>query len=55
MMRHLTEKQYDKTEGRRNMAALPFVEKVRCVIEMQKRMVPIYAQRGIFIKPWPSI
>ena len=55
MMRPLTEAQYAKTEGRRNMAALSFIEKVRCVIEMQKRMIPIYAQRGINIRPWTSI
>ena len=52
MMRPLTTEQYAKATGRRNMADLPFVEKVRCVVEMQRRMVPVYAQRGIVIKPW---
>ena len=55
MMRPLSADQYAKTIGRRNMADLPFIEKVRCVIEMQKRMVPIYASRGIQIRPWQSV
>ena len=51
-MRPLTETQYAKTQGRRNLAELPFPEKVKCVIELQRRLQPIYAQRGIIIKPW---
>ena len=51
-MRPLTEKQYAKTQGRRNLADLPFVEKVKCVIELQRRLQPIYARRGIMIRPW---
>ena len=54
MMRPLSKEQYAKTEGRRNLAALPFVEKVKLVIELQKRLQPIYANRGIIIKPWKS-
>ena len=50
-MRQLSEEQYAKTQGRRNRAALPFTEKVKCVIELQLRLQPIYAQRGIYIKP----
>ena len=53
-MRPLTEVQYAKTKGRRNLANLPFTEKVKCVIELQRRLRPIYAQRGIIIKPWKS-
>ena len=53
-MRPLTKEQYAKVEGRRNLAALPFPEKVKCVIELQKRLQPIYASRGIYIKPWRS-
>ena len=52
--RPLSEKQYAKTVGRRNLAALPYTEKVKCVIELQKRLQPIYAKRGIIIKPWKS-
>ena len=51
-MRPLTEAQYAKVQGRRNLADLPFTEKVKCVIELQRRLQPIYAQRGIIIKPW---
>ncbi len=54
-MRPLATEQYAKRQGRRNMANLPYVDKVQCVIEMQKRMVPIYARRGIVIKPWSAI
>ena len=53
-MRPLSEAQYAKTQGRRNLADLPFTEKVKCVIELQRRLQPIYAQRGIIIKPWKS-
>ena len=53
-MRPLSESQYAKTQGRRNLADLPFPEKVKCVIELQRRLQPIYAQRGIYIKPWRS-
>ena len=52
--RPLSEEQYSKAQGRRNLAALPFNEKVKCVIELQRRLQPIYAQRGIHIKPWRS-
>ena len=54
VMRPLTDTQYAKTQGRRNLADLPFTEKVKCVIELQRRLQPIYAQRGIIIKPWKS-
>ncbi|MBR3085515.1 MAG: hypothetical protein IKH04_03840 [Kiritimatiellae bacterium] len=50
--RPLSLEQYSKAQGRRNMATLPFIAKVKCVIEMQRRLKPIYAQRGIAIKPW---
>ena len=52
--RPLSESQYAKMQGRRNLADLPFPEKVKCVIELQRRLQPIYAQRGIYIKPWRS-
>ena len=53
-MRPLAEERYAKSQGRRNLAMLPFVEKVKCVIELQRRLQPIYAKRGIYIKPWKS-
>ena len=53
-MRPLTAEQYAKTQGRRNLANLPYTEKVKCVIESQRRLQPIYAKRGIYIKPWKS-
>jgi hypothetical protein len=37
------------------MAALPIEEKVRCIVAMQKRLVPIYAARGIRVRPWRSV
>ena len=51
-MRPLTAEQYAKNNFRRRMAALTFEEKVRCVVEMQKRLVPILAARGRVIVPW---
>ena len=51
-MRPLSAERYAKAKGRRNLADLPFTEKVKCVIELQRRLQPIYAQRGIYIKPW---
>lgn len=50
--RPLTGEQYAKVNFRKRMAALPFEEKVRCVVEMQKRLVPIMAARGRTIVPW---
>jgi hypothetical protein len=51
-MRPLSEDQYAKKNFRQRMAALSFEEKVRCVVEMQKRLVPILAARGRVIVPW---
>lgn len=51
-MRPLTPGQYAKTNFRRRMRELPYPEKVKCVIRMQKRLVPILAARGIAIRPW---
>ena len=51
-MRPLSEAQYAKKGFRRRMAAMSFEEKVRCVVEMQKRLVPILAARGRTIVPW---
>ena len=43
---------YAKTNFRAHQAALSYPEKVRQVIEMQRRQVPIYAARGQKIVPW---
>ena len=51
-MRPLSPDQYAKTGFRKRMAALSFEEKVRCVVEMQTRLVPILAARGRVIIPW---
>ncbi len=51
-MRALTEEQYAKKKFRAHQASLSYPEKVRQVVEMQKRLVPIYAARGRIIKPW---
>ena len=51
-MRPLTAEQYAKKNFRHRLASLSFEEKVRCVVEMQKRLVPILAARGRVIVPW---
>lgn len=51
-MRPLTAKQYAKTAFRTEMAALSYPQKIRQVVELQRRLVPIYAARGRVIVPW---
>lgn len=51
-MRPLTAEQYAKRNFRRDMVAKSYPEKVRLVVEMQKRLVPVYASRGRIIVPW---
>ncbi len=51
-MRPLMQEQYAKKHFRQRMRELSYPEKVHCVIQMQKRLVPILASRGITIKPW---
>ena len=46
---------YAKVHSRKALRELPFVEKVRLVVEMQKRVAPIYAARGIVIRPWTDV
>lgn len=46
---------YAKKRFRARMAALPIEEKVRCIVAMQKRLVPIYAARGIRVRSWRSV
>lgn len=41
-----------KQDRRRSLAALPFPEKVRAVIELQKMAAPILRARGKAARPW---
>ena len=45
IMRPLSKKHYSKAQGRCNIAALSIMDKVKCIIEMQRRLQPIYAQK----------
>ena len=51
-MRPLSEQQYEKRRFRADMAALSYPEKVRQLVALQRRLVPIYAARGRTIVPW---
>jgi hypothetical protein len=42
----------EKEARRHELAALPWPEKVRRVVEMQKRVAPILKARGIEIMVW---
>jgi hypothetical protein len=45
---------FDAHENRRKqLAALPFPEKVRMVIQMQQMVAPILRARGRSIRIWP--
>ena len=37
---------------RRRLADLPYPEKVRIVVELQKIAAPILKARGVTVKPW---
>ena len=54
-MRPLTDEQYAKVNFRRRQAALPYPEKVRQLVELQKRLAPIYPARGRIIVPWTDV
>ena len=46
---------FDASENRRKqLAALPFPEKVRMVIQMQQMVEPILRARGRSIRIWPT-
>ena len=51
----LADEAYAKKEFRAKSAALPIEEKVRRIVAMQKRLVPIYAARGIRVRAWRSV
>jgi hypothetical protein len=42
-----------KEERRRKLAALPFPEKVRAVVRMQKMAAPLLRARGRPVRVWP--
>lgn len=46
---------YAKKEFRAKEAALPIEEKVRRIVAMQRRLVPILAARGIRVRAWRSV
>jgi hypothetical protein len=46
---------YEKKRSREAWRRLPYPEKVRCVVALQKRIAPIYAARGIVIRPWTDL
>lgn len=48
----LSEGQYAKSSFRSYQASLPYPEKVKQVVLLQQRMVPICATRGRRIVPW---
>ena len=48
----LPEEYYQKRKSRKAWREMPFEEKVRQVVELQKRAAPIYAARGKIIVPW---
>lgn len=51
----LAEDTYAKKDFRAKSAALPIEEKVRRIVAMQRRLVPIYAARGIRVRAWRSV
>ncbi|HEY3306406.1 MAG TPA: hypothetical protein VGL70_23035 [Candidatus Binatia bacterium] len=42
-----------KERRRRELAALPFAQKVRIVVQMQKMVEPILRARGRAVRMWP--
>jgi len=51
-VRPLAEAQYAKTAFRACQVHVSYPEKVRQVVAMQHRLVPIYASRGKVVVPW---
>ena len=52
MPKPLSSEQYAKTTFRAYQTELPYPAKVRQVVAMQHRLVPVYAARGKVIVPW---
>ena len=51
-MRPLTDSQYAKSHFRTAMAELSYPEKVRQLVALQERIVPVCAARGQVVVPW---
>ena len=51
----LPQSYYEKKHDREAWRRMSYPEKVRCVVELQKRLAPIYAARGIIIQPWTDL
>ena len=51
----LADETYAKKDFRAKSAALPIEEKVRRIVAMQRRLVPIFAARGIRVRTWRSV
>ena len=51
-VRPLSQEQYQKRTFRDYQTHLSYPEKVRQVVAMQRRLVPIYAAQGKIIVPW---
>lgn len=41
-----------KEERRARLAALPFHEKVRAIVQMQKMAAPLWRGRGLHVRIW---
>jgi hypothetical protein len=41
-----------KEQRRRKLAALPFAEKVRLVVQLQRMAAPILRARGVMVREW---
>lgn len=51
-MRPLSSEVYAKVKHRAALRSLSYPEKVEMVVELQKRVAPIYAKRNKIIVPW---
>ncbi len=52
-LKKIAERSFEQKEARRQkLASLPFEEKVRMVVALQKIQAPILRARGIKVKVW---
>jgi len=54
-MKPLEVSSYEKRNVRSAWRNLSYPEKVKCVVDLQKRIAPIFAQRQKIIKPWTDL
>ena len=52
MDKRLTQKREEKEMHRRTLRELPFPEKVKIVVQLQKIAAPALRNRGIHVQPW---